>query len=338
MRATIVMLMLVACGDDSPVEEAVVPQPVVTGETMQIDEDPCEQPGSWDHTGQPFMLTWCTGCHAGGRVGEERHGAPDGVDFDTLSDVQAWETRILARVEDGTMPPGGGPPDAQRARLAHWFACGSPGETSSIEGVRDSVSPAAAATVITSTTTSTSFEGATAWVLREGDYLSGVGGVTRVIETWEVAGSDAWLWSRDLRDETGTTLQSWSWDPPLPVGRGDTDVWSAEVTQRVEFASGETTSAEQIWEFIRLPATDVDGWSIETAPTRVLGLSDGGEEEGWELSSEYGVTARWWLDADGAGLVYQQALEQSPGSFEDGFPLGTIDRRGGRIVEWEVTP
>ena len=108
MRATIVMLMLVACGDDSPVEEAVVPQPVVTGETMQIDEDPCEQPGSWDHTGQPFMLTWCTGCHAGGRVGEERHGAPDGVDFDTLSDVQAWETRILARVEDGTMPPGEG--------------------------------------------------------------------------------------------------------------------------------------------------------------------------------------------------------------------------------------
>jgi len=334
-----VLSTLVGCGGpaDAP-EPAGGLQQHPRIRPVPVDEDPCADPGSWETTGQPFVLTWCTGCHSDGREGMDRYGAPDGVDLDTLEDVRSWEARILARVEEGTMPPGGGPNAGQKARLAQWFSCGAPGSESRLEGAREGVGPAASQTVLVSTTSSGSFEGATAWLIQEGDYRSGVGEVTRVVEVWEVDGADAWLWSRELRDESGTTIQRWSWEPPLPVGRADTDAWSAVVTQRLEHASGDVSSEDQDWEFTRTPAGMVDGWSIETAPDRVIGLSDGGHEEGWDLSPDYGISARWWLDADGAGVVYQQALEQEPRSTIGGFPLTEGDRRGGRIVELEVLP
>jgi hypothetical protein len=122
------------------------------------------------------------------------------------------------------------------------------------------------------------------------------------------------------------------------VGQGETEAWAADVTLSVADADGAVSVTDQSWEFLRAPADPVDGWSLDAAPVRVLGLADDGSEEGWDLSDRYGVTARWSFDADGQGLVYQQALDQDAGAFLEDFPLAEGDRRGGRIVLWEVAP
>lgn len=337
------LLLLTACGADSPdpvaVASAVTPSSgLAGGAAMPIDDDPCAAPGSWTRTGQPFVLTWCTGCHSAGRVGTDRYGAPDGVDLDTLADAVAWQDRILARIGDGTMPPGGGPPAAERERLAVWLACGAPGSDSSLVGVSDPVAPGAADTVVVITANSASLEGGTDWILRSGDLVSGSSTVTRVVETYDTDGEDAWLWSREVRDVGGSMLLRWSWDPPLPVGQAGLDSWTVDATLTREDAGGGVSTTQQAWSFERGSAADVDGWSIEDDPTQVLGFADDGTEEGWFQSPTWGITGRWWLDADGAGVVYQQALAQTAGTFLGDFPLVTGDRRGGRLVELEVQP
>lgn len=82
-------------------------------------------PLDWDNFGHGFMTKHCTGCHSSLLPAELREGAPVGVDFDTYQDVLDQSDRILARsVGDApTMPPGGGPTEEERARLAEWLAC-----------------------------------------------------------------------------------------------------------------------------------------------------------------------------------------------------------------------
>jgi uncharacterized membrane protein len=74
------------------------------------------------------MRTHCTGCHSSTLEGEERAGAPAGVDLDTLAGVRSLAPRIEARVLDDvpSMPPVGGPGDVERERLRTWLECGLP--------------------------------------------------------------------------------------------------------------------------------------------------------------------------------------------------------------------
>ncbi|MEC8423507.1 MAG: hypothetical protein VX000_07000, partial [Myxococcota bacterium] len=242
------------------------------------------------------------------------------------------------RVHAGTMPAGGGPSEAQRDRLHTWFACGAPGTEARLSGVSDAVVRTGGSTVIVITSQSAVLAGGTDWAIRTGDIISGSATRTRVIETYDVDGADAWLWSRELWGPAGEALLQWSWDPPLPVGVAAQDTWSAASTVTLVDGDGVVEAWEQDWEFARGPADVVDGWSVDNAPLQILGLSQDGAEEGWLQSSVYGITGRWWLDGDGAGVIYQQALDQRVGAFSDDFPLVAGDRRGGRIVEWEVAP
>lgn len=75
--------------------------------------------------GAPFVLTYCTACHSASTL--DRHGAPAEVDLETWGEVQRWLDRIEVRaVDQQTMPPSGGPPDAELATFADWLACGAP--------------------------------------------------------------------------------------------------------------------------------------------------------------------------------------------------------------------
>jgi len=95
-----------------------------------LDERPCPEDSilTAENFGAPFMLTHCTGCHHAALKEGERAGAPLDVDFESLDKVRAQAARIWARAADqnASMPPVGPPPEAERAQLGEWLACGAP--------------------------------------------------------------------------------------------------------------------------------------------------------------------------------------------------------------------
>jgi uncharacterized membrane protein len=77
-----------------------------------------------------FMTSYCTSCHSSTLSGVERHGAPDGHDFDTLDGVLLVAEHIDEYAAFGPdannqeMPPSGpSPTDAEREMLGAWLAC-----------------------------------------------------------------------------------------------------------------------------------------------------------------------------------------------------------------------
>lgn len=89
-----------------------------------VDTGPCGGAPvvTWENFGAGFVTQHCQACHAS--TAPDRHGAPEGVVFDTESDVAAHGERVRVRALDvGDMPPLGGVSDDDRARLALWLAC-----------------------------------------------------------------------------------------------------------------------------------------------------------------------------------------------------------------------
>ena len=101
-------LLLVACGDDRT--------------------PACEQSQlSYATFGQPFMLSWCNGCHSTQLPSNMRQAAPIDINFDTLTEIRSQSFSIVQTTTDlRTMPPEGGPSDAERQMLAQWMSCGAP--------------------------------------------------------------------------------------------------------------------------------------------------------------------------------------------------------------------
>ncbi|MFT4621933.1 MAG: hypothetical protein ACI8PZ_000585 [Myxococcota bacterium] len=78
---------------------------------------------------EPVLDRWCTGCHASDRVGTARFGAPVGMDYDGWARARVWaQAAADAAGPGGTMPPLGGPTDAERGLLVTWADCGAPGD------------------------------------------------------------------------------------------------------------------------------------------------------------------------------------------------------------------
>jgi len=64
----------------------------------------------------------CTGCHSSSLTGTDRNSAPAGVDYNTYANALANdnETRAVARVTAGSMPPGGALSQALQDRIEDW--------------------------------------------------------------------------------------------------------------------------------------------------------------------------------------------------------------------------
>ena len=77
---------------------------------------------NWDGWTNGFFATYCRSCHS--VTTAVRYGAPEGVDFDTRSDVIRWADRIRIRVlEQETMPLGGGVVRSDLEPLDVWLRC-----------------------------------------------------------------------------------------------------------------------------------------------------------------------------------------------------------------------
>ena len=91
------------------------------------DADACADAPTWAGWGDGFFGTYCRACHSASAA--ERSGAPEGIDFDQLEEIQTWRSSIESAVLDrGTMPVGGGVPSEQLDRLAAFLACAEAGE------------------------------------------------------------------------------------------------------------------------------------------------------------------------------------------------------------------
>lgn len=79
---------------------------------------------TWENFGRSFMRKNCTGCHSSKHHGDDRVGAPEGVDFDTydgvLNDVEGIELRSIL---SSTMPPATELSALERANLDEWLRC-----------------------------------------------------------------------------------------------------------------------------------------------------------------------------------------------------------------------
>ena len=89
-------------------------------DTATTEETDCTV--NWDGWTDGFFATYCRACHS--VTTAERYGAPEGIDFDTKSDVLQWAERIRVRVlEEETMPLGGGVVRTELQPLDQWLQC-----------------------------------------------------------------------------------------------------------------------------------------------------------------------------------------------------------------------
>lgn len=116
------LLLLLACGAD-PASATAAAGTDLGGGAMPVA---CATaPGvTWENWGQGFFMTRCGSCHT--PTAQDRHGAPEGVDFVTHAQMLSWADEIHATViEEGTMPLGGGLGDEDLALLETLITCGS---------------------------------------------------------------------------------------------------------------------------------------------------------------------------------------------------------------------
>jgi len=106
------LLLWLACGDGD------------TGELTCLDVPEV----NYHNFGDAFLRHNCQGCHAS--TAENRYGAPETVQFDTVEDAWDWSDRIVATAigNEASMPPAGRVSDDEQVMLYWWLECGKEGK------------------------------------------------------------------------------------------------------------------------------------------------------------------------------------------------------------------
>ncbi|MFT4979197.1 MAG: hypothetical protein ACI8S6_005107 [Myxococcota bacterium] len=304
------VLLLLSCKPD--------PDPAVTAE----EPSSC---GSWSSVGQPLMLTWCAACHSSTSEGTSRHGAPVGVDLETLSGVQTHLDRVRVRaVEQQDMPSGGGLSEADLVRLQAWLSCGAPGEEAPFPAVGSApdddlssgdvdvrVSPGKGAGVRV--------------ILRE------LSGQAVMQESFLVDGGGVYFSSYTLTGELGAG-RSVRFNTPLPLT--EEGEWSGVVE-----VNRDGDRADEEWTVYRDDTLLVDGRGEDPEAAAVVALSADGEEHQWFLSQTHVVGARrLWVDGLSAEFLRLDAFVPSKEDVISPFPPEQGDMWAESVLFGEVAP
>lgn len=303
--------LLLGCADRAPVEPPAAP----------ADAADCLD---YATVGAPTLTTWCTSCHSA--LAPDRHGAPDGVDLDTLEGARTWADRIRARAIDAQdMPYGGGIPEAERVRLQAWLDCGLPGDEVDWPSSEGGAPPDDAVDRAVS-------------VLEDGGDLLLVvtwGGVDREVLRFRKDGAQAFWVEEAYTDADGAPTWSRSWSPPVRVW-DDVDAWSETVTA-VREEGGETTTRSETWSVEKGPAEVVDARLRDQDPAQVVASASTGETYTWLLSQTTSFVERRRVTTTeedvslGLTVPGLQTLEDFP--LEAG--LGWAERGYTRVSEGE---
>jgi hypothetical protein len=254
-RALVLTTSLVACAG-APVE------PLETAATAE-----CSAPSA-----SSTLTTWCTSCHSA--LAADRHGAPEGVDFDTLDGARLWSDRIRARALDAEdMPYGGGIPAAERARLDAWLSCGLPGDDPVWPAVAGADHPDSAS------------DRDAAVLDDDGDLVLVVswGGVEREALRFRTLDGQGFWVEEVYLDEDGAPSWSRAWDPPILIW-DDRDSWTESVTATRDDA-GVVTTTEETWTVQKGQADVVDARLRDQDAVQLVLSASSGDAYTWLLST-----------------------------------------------------
>ena len=319
----IALLWLAGCGGEER------PPPPSSDPSTEL-EDPCGPGATWSGFGQGFLLSYCTACHAESVTGDLRHGAPDGVDFDTLENTRTWAERIRVRtLETQDMPPAGGPLDDERTLFETWLDCGLPGTENplpSSETPEDLVAAYALQVIA--------------------EEIAGEAILTRNIELpnnedregllrvdrYNLSGDTAHFLGYETYDVNGEELFSVHWDPPLKLITQD----QQDTTAHWRSPEGEG-ELQQTWYQATNDTPDIDGHVLDPDSWELTLTEEGGEQHGWVLSDSKGVVAQWAL-RETEFVEFQQLSTGSQGIPESDFPLIVEQPWLERALVIEVSP
>lgn len=128
MRAILLLLLGLAACDEGPSSELAY-------EGLTACEDPAHGTEAWfaDTMKPEFFDPYCSYCHSSERQGDERHGAPEGLDYDVFDRATDRNLTTWARVASAEMPPLGALPSQEGyAQLLEFLNCTSE-DTSAFE-------------------------------------------------------------------------------------------------------------------------------------------------------------------------------------------------------------
>jgi hypothetical protein len=327
----LLFLLTLSCqSDPAPVseEDSESTSAPTDTETTGDTGTECDPALDWWSVGQPTMLSWCTGCHSSNLEGDDRHGAPEGVNLDTLAGVQEQADAIRARaILSNDMPPGGGLPADVRAQLEAWLDCGAEGEENPLPGTEPGEVATARGVAIE---------------VGHGDNFSGGLTLERWVtggEGWEkvplcedyyvVQNTEAWFAGYAVYNDDGAMIRRVELEPPILMTMEGDEEWEHLVEAEV-FDGETTTTTEATWVVTIGEPVSLDGRALERNPVEVIMVDDSGEIHAWQLSGRYRISARWFS----WGEQQYAALQQQDWYPSDDLPLNAFPIEIGD--EWEA--
>ncbi len=268
--------------------------------------------GDWASVGQPFALGWCASCHSSRLQGEERYGAPEGVDLDTLEGMRRWSDRVIERGLGSApdMPPAAHAPVAERAAVAAWLACGAPGtEAPMPEGARN---PTLLDAVVLTGGVASEADG----VLLTQD-LEGLPWLEqRFVASGEHGGSLAEAWV----GVDGELAEGVTFEPPVAIWEDDAASLESTVVAARTGASG-STSGEERWTVSRTVETQPDPRFMDAAPSRVVAEVEGEPAFVWWFSSTRMLVSQGVRLEDGTWRLVLNTAPVAQRATAPGLPL-----------------
>ena len=218
------------------------------------------------------------------------------------------------------MPPGGGAPAEQTARVLDWLACGAPGSDNPLPLGQEAPRGDAVELGVYAED-----DGMELLVVRQVELGTRDFGSTWSTERYTVSGENAWWHGYTLFGADGTVLRSVSLYPEVSLtGPGTVQVEADVEEDGMTWTEDWSVSLSQSED-----AAPLDGREVTWDFTEVLVLA-GEEEHGWHLSADRGMVARWMILDDERSWT---ALQIGEAFFAgEGFPLSSEGRWLERIV------
>lgn len=273
---------------------------------------------TYENFGEIFITQYCTSCHHSTRTPDERHGAPEGIDFDNLELVYEFIDQIydMATGPNPEMPPANGVWPWDRELLEEWLLSGAPGEGVEHLPVLDLPSPKAESLWYERLKMEVNRPNGMAANQRK-VHLFGLqhftGKQNVLEETFEIErqpdGSVVMLSRRNRRDNNPTSpFIKYEYDPPVPLVLSNMtsgEKWETSVQATPRFDNGSAGPVAQIDFMVMAEGVEVldngVGAPTEAFRVRVHSYNHGNPRN--PESEEF-----WWFQIGVGPMRYERSV------------------------------